>query len=92
MEIHSATLQKNALVMADTIREGFAARPSIEGSPNTNLSKKRARTSSQVARDDPSGHFTKNVGTWRGRLVLPKWWWLRQATPTGKERMMMSVS
>ena len=48
MEILSATLQKNALV----IREGFAARPSIEVSPNINLSKKRACTSSQVARDD----------------------------------------
>ena len=40
--------------MANTIREGFAARPSIEGSCDT-LSKKRARTSSQVARDGYSG-------------------------------------
>ena len=60
MEILSATLQKNVLVMADTIREGFAARPSIEGSPNTNLAKKRARTSSQVARNDSSGSLHKN--------------------------------
>ena len=59
MEILSATLQKNALVMADNIREGFVARPSIEGSQNTNLYKKRACTSSQVARDDSSGSLHK---------------------------------
>ena len=46
MELLSATFQKNVLVMAGTEGEGFAACPSIEGSPNTNLSKKRARTSS----------------------------------------------
>ena len=39
MELLSATMQKNALVMANTIREVFAARPSIEGTHNT-LSKK----------------------------------------------------
>ena len=59
MEILSATLQKNALVMADTIREGFAAHPSIKGSPDTNFSKKRASTSSQVAHDDSSGSLHK---------------------------------
>ena len=53
MELLSATMQRNALVMANTIREGFAARPSIEGSRNT-LSKKRARTSLQVACNDSS--------------------------------------
>ena len=37
------------------------------------------------------GHCAKNVGTWRGRLVLPKRWFLRQANPTWTERMMMSV-
>ena len=58
MELLSATMQRNALVMASTIREGFAARPSIEGSRDT-LSKKRARTSSQVARDDSSGSSHK---------------------------------
>ena len=57
MEILSATLQKNALVMADTIWEGSVARPSIEGIPN--LSKKRACTSSQVACDDSSGSLHK---------------------------------
>ena len=59
MEILSATLQKNTLVMADTMREGFASRPSTEGSPNTNFSKERARASSQVARDDSSGSLHK---------------------------------
>ena len=53
MALLSATMLRNTLVMANTIREGFAARPSIEGSRD-NLSKKRARTSSQVARDDSS--------------------------------------
>ena len=51
-------MQNNALVMANTIREGFAARPSMEG-PRYTLSKKRARTSSQVARDDSSGSSYK---------------------------------
>ena len=59
MELLSVTLQKNALGMADNIREWFAAPPSIEGSPNTNLSKKRACTSSQVACDDSSGSLHK---------------------------------
>ena len=59
MELLSATMQRNALVMANTIQEGFAARPSIEGSRNT-LSKKRARTSSQVAREDSSGSSHKH--------------------------------
>ena len=58
MELLSATMQKNALVMANTIREGFAARPSIEGTRDT-LYKKRARTSSQVALDDFSGSSHK---------------------------------
>ena len=58
MELLSATMQRNALVMANTIREGFAARPSIEGSHNT-LSKKRACTSLQVACDDSSGSSHK---------------------------------
>ena len=40
--------------MANTIREGFAACLSMEGSRIT-LSKKRACTSLQVARDDSSG-------------------------------------
>ena len=57
MELLSAIMKKNALVMAATIREGFAARPSIEGT-----------------RDDSLGHRTNVLGTWRGRLVLPKWW------------------
>ena len=35
MELLSATMQKNALVMANTIREGFAARPSIERTRDT---------------------------------------------------------
>ena len=52
MELLSATMQRNALVMAKTIREGF------EGSRNT-LSKKRAHTSSQVACDDYSGSSHK---------------------------------
>ena len=47
-------LQKNAFVMANTIRERFAARPPVEGTSNT-LSKKRAHTSSQMACDDSSG-------------------------------------
>ena len=59
MELMSATMQRNALVMANTIREGFAACPSIEGSRNT-LSKKRARNSSQVTRDDSSGSSHKH--------------------------------
>ena len=54
MELLSATMQRNVLVMTNTIQEVFAAHPSIEGSRNT-LSKKRASTSSQVARDDSSG-------------------------------------
>ena len=58
MAFLSATMQQNALVMANTIREGFAARPSLEGDPHT-LTKKRARTSSQVARDDSSGSSHK---------------------------------
>ena len=33
IELLSAALQKNVLVMANTIQEGFAARPSIEGFP-----------------------------------------------------------
>ena len=59
MELLSATMQRNALVMANTIREGFAARPSIEGSRHI-LSKKRACTSSQVVRDDSSGSSHKH--------------------------------
>ena len=58
MALLSATMQQNALVMTNTIREGFAARPSLEGDPYT-LTKKRARTSSQVARDDSSGSSHK---------------------------------
>ena len=58
----SATMQQNALVMANTIREGFAARPSLEGDPHT-LTKKRARTSSQVARADSSGSSHKKSRT-----------------------------
>ena len=48
--------------MANTIRDGFAARPSLEGDPHT-LNKKRARTSSQVARDDSSGSSHKTSRT-----------------------------
>ena len=58
MELLSATMQRNALVMTNTIWEGFAAHPSIEGSRNT-LSKKQACTSSQVARDDSLGSSHK---------------------------------
>ena len=58
MELLSSTMQRNALVMANTIREGFVARPSIEGSRIT-FSKKRAHTSSQVAHDDSSGSSHK---------------------------------
>ena len=58
MELLSATMQRNALVMANTIREGFAACPSIEGSCNT-FSKIRACTSSQVAPDDSSRSLHK---------------------------------
>ena len=58
IKLLSSTMQKNPLVMANTIREGFAARPSIEGDP-ISLSNKRARTSSQVARDDSSGSSHK---------------------------------
>ena len=54
MELLSATKQRDALVMASTIRDGFVARPFIEGSCNT-LSKKWAGTSSQVALNDSSG-------------------------------------
>ena len=68
MELLSATMQRNALVMANTIREGFAARPSIGGSRDT-LSKKRARTSSQVARDD-SPDSLSNPGVWMGSIDL----------------------
>ena len=57
MELLSATMQRNPLVMANAIREGFAA-PSLEGSRDT-FSKKRARTSSQVAHDDSSGSSHK---------------------------------
>ena len=53
MELEPATMKRKALVMANIIREGFAAGPSIEGSRDT-LSKKRAHTSSHVARDDSS--------------------------------------
>ena len=42
MVLLSATMQENALVMGNTIWEGFAAHPSIEGTPNTR-SKKRAQ-------------------------------------------------
>ena len=53
IELLSATMQKNKL----------AASPSIEGNA-TSLSKKQARTSSQVARNDSLGiHHTKNLGT-----------------------------
>ena len=48
--------------MANTIREGFAARPSLEGDPHT-LNKKQARTSSQVARNDSSGSSHKKSRT-----------------------------
>ena len=58
MELLSSTMQKNVLVMASTIREGFAVRPSIEGSCNT-LSKKWACTSSQVASNDSSRSWHK---------------------------------
>ena len=58
MELLSTTMHKNALVMANTIQEGFATRPSIEGDPNT-LSKIRACTSLQVACDDSSGSSHK---------------------------------
>ena len=58
MELLSATVQRNVLVMANTIWEGFEARPSIEGSRNT-ISKNRAHTSLQVARDDSSGSSHK---------------------------------
>ena len=62
MALLSATMQQNALVMANTMHEGFAARPSLEGNPHT-LTKKRARTSSQVARDDSSGSSHKKSRT-----------------------------
>ena len=62
MALLSATMQQNALVMANTIREGFAARPSLEGDPHT-LTKKQARTSSQVARNDSSGSLHKKSRT-----------------------------
>ena len=68
-ELLSATTQRNALVMANTIREGFAARPSIEGARNIHV-----------------------LGTWRGRLVVSKWWWLHPATPKGMEQLMLSLS
>ena len=56
-------------------------------------SKKRARTSSsQVDCDDSSGHRTNVLGTLRGMLVLPKWWWLRPATLKGTEQLMLSAS
>ena len=54
MELLSATMQKNVLVMAYTIREGFAAHPSIE-----ETSKKRACTSLQVAHNDSSESLHK---------------------------------
>ena len=62
MALLSATMQKNALVMANTIREGFAACPSLEGDLRT-FTKKRTRTSSQVARDDSSGSSHKKSRT-----------------------------
>ena len=58
MELLSASMQKNVWVMANTILQGFAARPSIEGTRDI-LSKKRARTSSQVVCDDSSGSSHK---------------------------------
>ena len=71
MKLMSATRQKNALVMANTIREGFAARPSIEGTRNT-LSKKRACTSLQVALDDSSGVIAQtNLEHAEGGLYCP---------------------
>ena len=89
MELLSSTMQKNVLVMLNTIREGFAACPSIEGTRNT-LSKKRTHTASQVACDDSSGSSTNVLGLWQWMLVLlTKWWWLRQATP---EQQMLSAS
>ena len=92
MGLLSATMQRNALVMANTIREGFAAHPSIEGCRNT-LSKKRAHTSSQVARNDSSGGSShKRSRNMAREALLPKWWWLRQATPKGTEQLMLSAS
>ena len=79
MELLSATMQKNALVMANTIPEGFAARPSVGRNPPTPSPRNEHRWLAMILR----GHHTKNLGTWRGRLVLPKWWWLRQANPRG---------
>ena len=62
MALLSATMQQNALAMANTICEGFAARPSLEGDPHT-LTKKRACTSSQVACDNSSGSLHKKSRT-----------------------------
>ena len=59
MENSFCNIAEKCVGMANTIWGGFMARPSIEGSPNTNLSKKRERTSSQVARDDSSGSLHK---------------------------------
>ena len=55
MEILAMTMQKNALIMANTIQEGFASGNSLAEEP----SKKRARTSIEVAHGDSSGSSLK---------------------------------
>ena len=55
MEILATTMQNNALIMANTIREGFASGNSLAEEP----SKKQARTSIEVAHGDSSGSSRK---------------------------------
>ena len=80
MEILATTMQKTALIMANTILEGFAPGHSLAEEPRN----KRACASIEVAHGDSSGSTRKkNLGLRRQRLVLPTWWWLRQVDPRG---------
>ena len=59
MEILATTMQKNALIMANTIQEGFASGNSLVEEP----SKKRAHTSIEVAHGDSLGSSRKKPRT-----------------------------
>ena len=80
MELLSATMQKNALVMADT-----TGRVCSMSFLRSNLQHHLQETSAYLIAGGLvmilRSRRTKNLGTWWGRLVLPKWWWLRQANP-----------
>ena len=59
MEILATTIQKNPLIMENTIREGFASGHSLAEEPRN----KRARASIEVAHGDSSGSSHKKPRT-----------------------------